>query len=256
MNRLTKATAGLGTAAVVLTGLTGTALADTGSGTSTGPVAASSASPSPSSDSPAAHGKQTLATIQQKAAVAISKRLASLSVAINDVNNNAVITPADKTTLLATLNGDVTGLTALGVTIAGDTTAKQAATDYAKIFTSYRVYALALPQVRFAAAADDMTVAVLPKLTDAQTKLAALLAGVDSGKNTPQVQAWMADLAKQITAIGSETNGLSATVLAYTPAQYDANHALLSPARAALAISRDDIKTARSDISNVVKALK
>ena len=244
MNRMTKATAGLGTAAVVLLGMTGTALADTGT-------------PAVSSTSPTAapHGK-TLAEIQKLAAAAIAKRLSSLSVSINDVNNNTVITPADKATLLATLNGDVTGLTALGVTIAGDTTAKQAASDYATVFTSYRVYALALPQVRFAAAADDMTVTVLPKLTDAQTKLAALLAGVDSGKNTPQVQAWMADLAKQLTAIGTETNGLSATVLAYTPAQYDANHALLSPARASLAISRDDIKTARGDISNVMNALK
>jgi hypothetical protein len=248
MNRFTKATAGLGTAAVVLIGLTGTALADTGT------PAVSSASPT-ATPTAAPHGK-TLADIQAAAAAAISRRLSSLSVAINDVNNNTVITPSDKTTLLATLNGDVTGLTALGVTIAGDTTAKQAATDYATIFTSYRVYALALPQVRFAAAADDMTVAVLPKLTDAQTKLAALLAGVDSGKNTPQVQAWMADLAKQLTAIGTETNGLSATVLAYTPAQYDANHALLSPARASLAISRNDIKTARGDISNVMNALK
>jgi hypothetical protein len=248
MNGLTKATASVCTAAVVLLGLTGTALADTTSPT------ASSASPAATSTA-APHGK-TLASIQAAAAAAIARRLASLSVAINEVNNNAVITPADKATLLATLNGDVTGLTALGVTIAADTTVKQAASDYSKIFASYRVYALALPQVRFAAAADDMTGAVLPKLTDAQTKLAALLAGVDSGKNTPQVQAWMADLAKQITAIGTETNGLSATVLAYTPAQYDANHALLSPARAALAISRNDIKTARSDISNVVQALK
>jgi hypothetical protein len=248
MNRFTKATAGLGTAAVVLTGLTGTALADTGS------PAVSSASPTATPTS-APHGK-SLASIQAAAAAAIAKRLASLSVAINDVNNNTVITPADKTTLLATLNGDVTGLTALGVTIAGDTTTKQAASDYSTIFTSYRVYALALPQVRFAAAADDMTVAVLPKLTDVQAKLAALLAGVDSGKNTPQVQAWMVDLAGQITAIGTETSGLSATVLAYTPAQYDANHALLAPARASLSISRNDIKTARGDISNVMKALK
>jgi len=247
MNRITKATAGLSTAAVVLVGLAGTALADTGS------PAVSSASPTATPTAP--HGK-SLAAIQAAAAAAIAKRLASLSVSINDVNNNTEITPADKTTLLATLNGDVTGLTALGVTIAGDTTAKQAASDYSTIFTSYRVYALALPQVRFAAAADDMTVTVLPKLTDAQTKLAALLAGVDSGKNTPQVQAWMADLATQITAIGTETNGLSATVLAYTPAQYDANHALLAPARASLAISRDDIKTARSDVANVMKALK
>jgi hypothetical protein len=248
MNRFTKAAAGLATAAVVLTGLTGTALADTGS------PAVSSASPTATPTS-APHGK-SLASIQAAAAAAIAERLASLSVAINDVNNNTVITPADKITLLATLNGDVTGLTALGVTIAGDTTAKQAASDYSTIFTSYRVYALALPQVRFAAAADDMTVAVLPKLTDVQAKLAALLAGVDSGKNTPQVQAWMADLATQITAIGTETSGLSATVLAYTPAQYDANHGLLAPARASLAISRKDIKTARGDISNVMKALK
>jgi hypothetical protein len=248
MNRLTKATAGLGTAAIVLTGLTGTAFADTGT------PAVSSPSPT-ASPTAAPHGK-TLASIQAAAAAAISRRLSSLSVSINDVNNNTVITAADKTTLLATLNGDVSGLTALGVTIAGDTTAKQAASDYATVFTTYRVYALALPQVRFAAAADDMTVTVLPKLTDAQSKLAALLAGADSGKNTPQVQAWMADLATQITAIGTETNGLSATVLGYTPAQYDANHALLAPARASLGIARDDIKTGRGDIANVVKALK
>ena len=43
MNRLTKVTAGLGTAAIVLTGLTGTALADTGTPavSSTSPTASS-----------------------------------------------------------------------------------------------------------------------------------------------------------------------------------------------------------------------
>ncbi|HEY8729014.1 MAG TPA: hypothetical protein VIL94_05490, partial [Acidothermaceae bacterium] len=76
------------------------------------------------------------------------------------------------------------------------------------------------------------------------------------GKNTPEVQAAMADLATQITAIGAATSGLSATVLAFTPAQYDANHALLSPARASLATSRNDVKTARADITTVTKALK
>jgi hypothetical protein len=244
MNRLTRATVGCAAAAVTLIGLSSTALA----AESTGPAVASSSSAAPD------HG-QSLTAIQQRAAVAIAKRLASLSVAINDVTNSSAISSGDKTTLLATLNGDVTGLTALGVTIAADTTAQQALTDYKTIFTGFRVYALALPQVRFAAAADTITVTVLPKLTDAQSKLAALLAGVDSGKNTPAVQAAMADLATQITAITSETNGLSATVLAYTPAQYDANHALLSPSRAALAISRNDVRTARGDIAFVTKAL-
>jgi len=250
MNRITTATAGLAVAAVSVVGLSGTALADSSTTTST------SSSPSPSAAPAApAHG-DTLAEIKAKAAAAITRRLSALSVAINDVNNSKVITAGDKTTLLATLNGDVSGLTALGTTIAADTTAKQAATDYRTIFTGYRVFALALPQVHFATATDSITGVVLPKLTDVQTNLAALLAGVDSGKNTPEVQAAMADLANQITAIGAATNGMSATVLAFTPAQYDANHALLSPARAALATSRNDVKTARADITTVTKALK
>ncbi len=249
MNRITTATAGLAVAAVSFAGLSGTAFADSASTTPS--TASSTASPSATP----AHGT-ALAVIKAKAAAAITRRLSAISVAVNDINNSTVISAGDKTTLLATLNGDTSGLTALGTTIAGDTTAEQAATDYQTIFTGYRVFALALPQVHFAAAADSITGVVLPKLTDAQTKLAALLAGVDSGKNTPAVQAAMADLATQITAIGAATDGLSATVLAFTPAQYDANHALLSPSRAALATSRNDVKTARADITTVTKALK
>src|SRR5450432_4756210 len=241
MKRLTRATAGTAVAAAALIGMSGTALAVT--------------SPAPVLSTAPLHG-QNLAAIQKQAAADIARRLSSLSVAINDVTNSTAISAGDKTTLLATLNNDVTGLTALGVTIASDTTAQQALTDSKTIYTGFRVYALALPQVHFAAAADTITVTVLPKLTDAQSKLAALLAGADSGKNTPAVQALMTDLGNQITAITSETSGLSGTVLAYTPAQYDANHALLSPARGSLAISRNDIKTARNDIATVVADLK
>jgi hypothetical protein len=118
------------------------------------------------------------------------------------------------------------------------------------------VYALALPQVRFAEAADDLAGGVVPNLTAARSTLAGLLAGVDSAKNTAAVQAWMSDLGHQISAITSATNGLSATVLADTPAQYDADHALLSQPRATLASARADAKTARSDAANVLKALQ
>ena len=110
--------------------------------------------------------------------------------------------------------------------------------------------------MRYAEAVDDITATVLPDLTNAQTTLAGLLAGVDSAKDTPAVQASMADLGKQITAATSATDGLSATVLAFTPAQYDANHALLSQPRATLVQARADIATARSDIASVVKALQ
>jgi hypothetical protein len=250
MNRLTLSTASraaavLATAAVAVVGLSASALA------------APTADPSASSDSPSATPNHpTLSTIQQKAASAIAQRLTSLSRVISTVNGSSVISAADKSTLLSTLNGDVTGLTALETLIAADTTAQQAASDYKTIFTGYRVYALALPQAHFAIAADALTGTVVPKLTDAQTKLAALLVGADAGKNTPAVQAAMADLATQLAAIGTATSGLSATVLAYTPAQYDANHALLSSARQSLVTARADAKAARADIVTVTKALK
>jgi hypothetical protein len=197
-----------------------------------------------------------LTKIQARAAAAISARLTALNRTIPEVTANTAISGSDKSTLLARLNADVSGLTALGHTIAADTTAAQAATDAATIFTTYRVYALALPQVRFAEVADDYTGAVLPRLSDAQAKLAALLAGADSAKNTAAVQAAMTDLSTKIGAASTAVTGLSATVLAYLPAQYNANHALLDGPRQQLVGARADVKAARADIATVMRALK
>jgi hypothetical protein len=229
------------------------AAAPAGADTTAPSSSTSSASPSTSSTS---NGAARLATIQALAKLAIANRVTSLNATIPVVTANPVITAADRATLLTTLNGDLNGLTPLGAKIAADTTAEQAQTDYETIFTGYRVYALALPQVRYAAAVDDLSAGVLPKLTSAQTTLAGLLAGVDAGKNTAAVQAAMTDLGKQIAAITSTTTGLSATVLAYTPAQYNANHAILSQPRATLTQARADARAAAADIATVVKAIQ
>jgi hypothetical protein len=202
------------------------------------------------------NGSATLSGIKQKAAAAISARLSSLSTAIPAVKSNRWLTAPDKTTLLNTLTADQSGLTALQPKIQADTTVAQARTDYQSIFLDYRVYALALPQVRLAAATDDITGGVLPRLTDAQSRLTSLLSGTDSGKNTAAVQAAMSDLAAKIQAITSSTSGLSASVLALTPAQYDANHTVLAGPRETILSARADIVAARADVMTVVGALK
>jgi hypothetical protein len=193
----------------------------------------------------------SLSAIQAQAASAISLRESDLASALTEVQSNTVITSADRSTLEQTLQSDESGLTTLGQKIQADTTVTQAASDYRLIFTQYRVFALALPQVRFAAAADDMTGGVLPALTDAQSNLQALLSGPDSSKNTANVQAWMADLSKQISAISSTTSGLSAQVLAITPSQFDSNKAILAQPKATLFSAHADAVTARADIANV-----
>ena len=212
---------------------------------------AASGTPTTSSSSTA-----TLAAIKAKAAAAISLRESVLSAAITKVTDNKYLSSGDRATVLATLNSDASGLNALAPVIQADTTVSQARADYQAIFTHYRVFALALPQAWFAASADDLTGTVLPHLTDAQSKLQALLAGPDKSKDTPAVQADMADLANRISGISSLTNGVAATVLTFTPSQYDANPAILAPFRADLVTARADARAARTDIAAVVAALK
>lgn len=197
-----------------------------------------------------------LSDIKSKAAAAISARLTSLSTAQTAINNNKWLTPSDKSSALQIVSNDTSGLTALGQKIQNDTTATQAVADYKTIFTGYRVYLLALPQIRLAAASDDLSTGVVPKLTDAQTRLPNLLNGKYKDKDSATVQAAMADLAKQTEAITQETNGLSATVLAYTPQQYDSNTSILSAARTAISTARSDARTARQDIKTVREALR
>lgn len=213
---------------------------------------ASPASPT-SSDSPTAPGK-TLAQVQASGAAAIARRQAALTTAIAAVGANTQITSTDRATLDTTLGSDQSGLTALGQTLAADTTVAQARTDYTTIFTGFRVYALAVPQVHFAAAADTITVTILPALSNAQQELTTALAANPS-KNTAAVQASMADLASRIGDMTTKTTGLAAEVLAYTPAQYNADHALLAAPRADLHAARIDATAARADIVSVSKAL-
>jgi hypothetical protein len=205
---------------------------------------------------PSAAGQTLLVRIQTNSNTEIDLRLAALHAAISAVAGNQAITAADKATLTTTLTNDESGLSALRQKIDADTTVTQATADHEQIFTTYRVYALALPQVHFAAAADDITGTVLPAVTAAQGKLQSLLTGADAAKNAPAVQATMTDLGNQIATINSSTSGLAATVLGFTPEDYNANHALLTPSRAQLEQARTAIKAARADIVSVMAALK
>jgi hypothetical protein len=238
----------LGTTAAVAP----SALAGSASASSITPVPSSPVSASASTGA----GATTLAEIKAKASAAISRRDSALQRAISTVTANEYLTSSDKATVLATLNSDLTGLNALAPVIQSDSTVTKARSDYKTIFTSYRVFALALPQARLAAAADDLTGKILPRLTHAQSRLQGLLSGRDSAKNTPAVQAAIADLAKQINAITAATDGLAAAVLADTPAGWNANHAILSQPRSQLVSARADARAARRDIKTVVTALK
>jgi hypothetical protein len=213
------------------------------------------ATPTTTTSSTAFGAPRTLAAIQTLATKATGARITALDKAIPKVTSNSALSSADRATILATLNSDLAAMQSLATKIAADTTAPQAETDYRTIFTTYRVFAVALPQASYAAAADDLTDTTLPKLTAAQKSLAALLAGPDSAKSTPALQAELADMATKIAAAQSTVNGISAAALAVTPSQYDADHQALAQIRQSVSTALADAKAAGTDGSSIVAAL-
>lgn len=238
MNRIVR-TSLIGTAAVValVAGTCAPAFAD---GTST----------------PAPTAGKSLAAIQANAKIKTTARIGALNTAIAKVNAAQDISSADRATILATLTGDLAGMNTVEAKIAADTTVATAAADYKTIFSTYRVYAVAIPQSRLAAGADRMTSTSIPKLTDAETKLAAALAGPDASKSTPALQADLTDMSAQINAATAALDGIAAQALAVTPSAYNSNHSVLEPVHSAVKAAIADLKKAKADGQTVLAAIK
>lgn len=204
---------------------------------------------SPRSQRRAAGGAATLDGIKARSAQEIARRQASLSARLTLVTSGSPsLTSADRTALTTMIKNDQAGLSALAAKIAADTDLATAKADHQQIFTGYRVYALLMPQVRLVRANDALIGVALPKLTDAQTRLRSALAR--TGK-TDEAAAQMADLQAQIDAIRNSTTGLSAQVLALTPAQWNADHGVLEPSRKSLLSARTALQKARADIAAI-----
>lgn len=220
----------------------------------TAPAFAADSTPTPTPTS-TAHPK-TLAAIQADAKVKTDKRIVSLNAGIARATAAKGLTESDRATILATLTADVAGMKSTEAKIAADTDAATAASDYATIFTTYRVYAVALPQARIAGVADRMSGTAIPRLTAVQKKLSDALAGKQASKSTPELQADLADMTKQIDAATALVDGLAAKSLAVTPAQFNANHDVLDPMRADAKTAAADLKKAHADAKAVVAALR
>jgi hypothetical protein len=221
-------------------------------GLAAGPAFATTSSsvPGASGNSPTANTKSnpdTLAKIQAAAKAAIDQRLSSLNQVITVLNGTSYL-GSDQATLVGTAKADIAGLTTLEATIAADTTVQQARTDAQTIFTGYRVFALVIPVDHMVRVADGMTNVVVPKLTALATKWAGL--------NDPSIATLLADMQSQTQAAGQAVTGLPATLEAYTPAQWNANHSLLSGARSTLAMARKDLEKARQDAKQIVGILR
>jgi hypothetical protein len=200
---------------------------------------------------PAADPAASLSTIQSKAAAAITLRVNDLNAAVAKVNGDAKL-GSGASTLAAYLQQDIPGLQALGQKIAADATAPAAGSDAVTIFTNYRVLALVLPAARIAGVSDQIENSTVPNLTALSAKAAAR----ETPANQVTIGPLLSDLNAQISAAGNGASGLASTVLGYSPAQWNANHALLSSPKSAVQAALGDLKKAGADVKQIRADLK
>jgi len=227
--------------AAIVGGVAGVAGATRSSGTGSAAAGNSGSSAVPA----------TLDGIKAKANTDITNRVNDLKAAIAKVSAAKGL-GSGQATLVAYLGTDIAPLQQLDTKIQGDTTVKDAARDFSTIFTGYRVDVLVLPAARIAGDADRATATAIPTLTADSAKAQQRV----NPRNHEFLQPLINDLHAQIGTATNATNGLAATVLAFTPAQWNANHDLLSPAKASDQTTDTALRKGRSDLQDIRQVLR
>ena len=206
------------------------------------PAAAATGAGTPAAKDASVPSDPTLQEIQAAARTDIANRVTSLDAAVGRVRAAGDL-GGDQGALLGTLGGDLSGLAQLGQTISSDTSVASAQSDFQQIFSGFRVYALVLPVTALVSADDHVTNSAAPKLTAEASRIAARETPTDQA----QVQPLLSDLATEVSAATAAVGGQATALEADTPADWNANHDLVSPATAATRSAVGDLAQARTD---------
>ncbi|OGC96579.1 hypothetical protein A2590_00190 [Candidatus Adlerbacteria bacterium RIFOXYD1_FULL_48_8] len=170
------------------------------------------------------------------------------------------VTPSFKQSLANAIQTQTSAFQALDAKIQADTDEATLKADVQSITQSYRVYALVVPQIHIAAAA-DRAVSISTMMQTLGNKLAARIqAAADAGADVTALQTALNDLATKISNANTQAQASVSSTASLTPdtgdsAQMAANTAALKAARANLKTVEADLKAARADINVIVKGL-
>jgi hypothetical protein len=183
--------------------------------------------------------------VRAKCLAAIGVRLPALSGAEADVTGNQHLTADHKAALTTNIDETTARLHTVADAIKADTDLATLRDHCRSIFEDNRVFALVLPRTRLVVGADTAGDAgaklhdVAGKLADAITQAEA--AGKDVTRAKADLDAMKAQIASGVAAAGT----IPGAVLGLTPAEWNANHDVLTPARQSLRVARADLKVAR-----------
>jgi hypothetical protein len=224
------------------------------------PAAAWAGPRRPVSNTPSATTTDTqrrdIEDVRARCLAAIDVRLPALSAARVAVTGNGHVTDDHEAALVSNIDETTARLDVLAGEIKADTELAALRDHCRSIFGDNRVFALVLPRTRLVVGADTATAAGA-KLSDVAGKLAdAIKAAEAAGQDVHQAKLDL-DLMKAQIASGVATAGsIPASVLGLTPADWNANHDVLTPAHQSLREARTDLKVARDLASKIRHELR
>lgn len=215
------------------------------------------AATTPAQDLPARDlATRDLAVEKARCTAAIEVRLVALERVDTVLAGSRTTTTAHKDAQTASNTAAAADLDALAAAIAADTDTATLAAHCRSIVEDYRVFALRVPQTHLVIAGDAESSAVtklgevVPRLSDAIEKAAA------AGKDMAAARAALADMQAKLAEAGRLAGGLADSVIGFVPADYNADHGVLDPARAAARAAAADLAAARDDARAIVAAVK
>lgn len=199
-----------------------------------------------------ARAEPTVANLQALGRCEIDRRLETLTNLQSAVDASTALTDAHEAALDGILASASSGLRALRSEIDGDTTVDALREDVRRIFEDYRVYALVARQVWLVKAVDTVDVTAAAGFATTAERLEAAIDRAEANKkDVADARKHLAAMVAAVDKAGAEVDGVATTVLALTPAAWNAG-----AAKPVLREARESVRDARGALREAMKAAR
>jgi len=180
--------------------------------------------------------------------------------ALNKINTRLTVikhlTDAQKSSFSSQIATEIANLTTLKTKIDADTDLTTLKADVQSIITSYRVFALFIPQIQIVAAADRI-LNISETMKNLTTKLATRINDAkNAGKDVSGLQSLLTDMQNKIADAQTQANNVISTVAGLLPSGYPGNKSDLQSGRKMLQTARLDLVTAGQDAKKIIMGLR
>ncbi|HVV38991.1 MAG TPA: hypothetical protein VHD31_01565 [Candidatus Paceibacterota bacterium] len=196
-----------------------------------------------------------------KADTEIDRRIKALGDLNTRVQAMTKITADFKTNLNTNIQNQISGLTALKAKIDADTEGSVLKTDVQSVTSSYRIFALVMPQARIAAAA-DREATIINMMAALGAKLQARVQATQAaGADITAVNTALVDMGNKLQSAQTHAQAAVSGSATLTPDKGEktlmaANDAALKTARAEIKSAQTDLVAARKDVDTILKGLR